>query len=565
MAVRRRRGLSFDILGQDKTGRAFAQVNRRLKTLGAGAARAGKALAAVGTAAAAGLAVLAKKSLDAADNIAKVADKVGISTDALQEYRIAADLADVSQSALDMGLQRFSRRLGEAAKGQGVLKDVLAEYGIAVRDAEGNTRSLEDVLGDYADAIGNAESEQEKLRLAFKAFDSEGAALVNVLRDGQAAVDKTREKIRRLGLVIEEDLLRQAEGAKDALTILTKVISTRLTVAIIKAAPTIERFALGLVKVIEKIDEFFKAPEINRLQAEIEVLDADLLELEKTAARVALGLQAPVMGLDELIARTQQRLGGLREELARLRGEIEKTPGAAAAGGALGGGGGEAGGARPPIPDRKPIEEITKALEAETKALEAEKDVVEEKTAKTGELIDMEGRLKDITVDIADRAIQGQITSWQDLGQVALSVLQDMIAQVLQLNSALGAGGGGPGGLLAGLAGLFGAGGGGGGGGGFADLPFVPMQRGGRVRAAAGGPPDSKLAMFAVSPREELEFTPAGRTRRGGSGQVINFGPIDMRGASAEAVARLELLVARVNGSIERRAVAAVYDSRVRG
>jgi hypothetical protein len=51
-------------------------------------------------------------------------------------------------------------------------------------------------------------------------------------------------------------------------------------------------------------------------------------------------------------------------------------------------------------------------------------------------------------------------------------------------------------------------------------------------------------------------------------GQVGNSGPVfnvDMRGASIEAVARLERLVTKVNGSIESRAIAAVSDARHRG
>ena len=48
----------------------------------------------------------------------------------------------------------------------------------------------------------------------------------------------------------------------------------------------------------------------------------------------------------------------------------------------------------------------------------------------------------------------------------------------------------------------------------------------------------------------------------GGSGPIFN---VDMRGASVEAVARLEKLVMRVNGSIESRAVSAITEARQRG
>jgi hypothetical protein len=65
--------------------------------------------------------------------------------------------------------------------------------GIALRDQSGNLRRSEDLLGDVADAFASIEDPAERVRLAFKLFDSEGIALVNLLRGGSdAAVQRTR-------------------------------------------------------------------------------------------------------------------------------------------------------------------------------------------------------------------------------------------------------------------------------------------------------------------------------------------------------------------------------------
>ena len=99
-----------------------------------------------------------------------------------------------------MALQRFTRRAAEAAQGTGEAKDALAQMGIALRDQSGNLRSSEDLLGDVADAFARIEDPAERVRLAFKLFDSEGVALVNLLSDassfrasqGQIAADMAR-------------------------------------------------------------------------------------------------------------------------------------------------------------------------------------------------------------------------------------------------------------------------------------------------------------------------------------------------------------------------------------
>lgn len=216
----------------------------------------GTSILAAGTTGAAGFAALAQKSIEFADRTAKTADKVGVSTDALQEYRFAANQSGVATNTLDMGLQRFSRRLGEAAQGSGELRGVLEENNIQIRDSTGNMRSNEDVLNDLANAISGAESEQEALRIAFKAFDSEGAAMVNMLRGGSAGLDEMRGRARELGLVLDEDLLRNAEKANDQLDILGKVVSTNITNAMLQLSPLIQATAEELRKnLVEGVDK----------------------------------------------------------------------------------------------------------------------------------------------------------------------------------------------------------------------------------------------------------------------------------------------------------------------
>ena len=81
------------------------------------------AVAAVGLAAV--LANAAQEAVAFGDSIAKTADKLGLSTTALQELRFAAEQTGLTTQQLDIGVQRFTRRLGEAAEGSGVLASVL--------------------------------------------------------------------------------------------------------------------------------------------------------------------------------------------------------------------------------------------------------------------------------------------------------------------------------------------------------------------------------------------------------------------------------------------------------
>ena len=213
-----------------------------------------------GAAAVGGLAALVKRSIDAADSIAKTADKLGIGTAALQELRFAANLAGVEQTTLDMALQRFTRRAAEAAKGTGEAKDALKQMGIALKDQHGNMRRSEDLLIDVAEAFKNTKDPAERLRLAFKLFDSEGVVMVNMLVAGGDALEATRQRARDLGIVLDEELLRSAEKAKDQLTVLGTVLSANLNKAVLEHADAIgdlaERFTESLPTLISWVSTF---------------------------------------------------------------------------------------------------------------------------------------------------------------------------------------------------------------------------------------------------------------------------------------------------------------------
>ncbi|MCH7573619.1 MAG: hypothetical protein IIA59_00680 [Candidatus Marinimicrobia bacterium] len=275
-----------------KSGRSFETLRGKVKKLSKSLfSLKGGIIALAGPAV---LGALIVSSLDTADAIAKTADKVGLHTDELQEMRFAANRAGVAHTALDMGMQRFSRRMGEVAQGMGSALAVSKQYGIQVTDNEGRMRSNMDIMGDWAEVIKNTESEQEQLRIAFQLFDSEGAALVNLLRLGRDGMDEMRQKARDLSLVLSEDMVRDAEGAKDAISDLTAVVKIGFTKAVLGNAKAIEdltlKLAEGLPKLISWVKEFAKfVGLVKETPTEMEKLEA---EYQKQAEALRVNKQA---------------------------------------------------------------------------------------------------------------------------------------------------------------------------------------------------------------------------------------------------------------------------------
>jgi hypothetical protein len=88
-------------------------LGRQAELLRAGIRTLGGAL--IGVTTVGGLAALVDRSISAADAIGKIADKIGVGVEALQELRFAAKASGIEQQTLDMALQRFTRHAAEAA------------------------------------------------------------------------------------------------------------------------------------------------------------------------------------------------------------------------------------------------------------------------------------------------------------------------------------------------------------------------------------------------------------------------------------------------------------------
>ena len=278
------------------TSKGMDSLNKSVKTLG-------KSFAALaGVASLGALAQQTQEALDFADAIAKTADKVGVTTNELQELRFAASQSGIETRTLDMALQRFARRMGEAAQGTGELYKTTQELGIEFQDEAGRYFSTTELLVQYADALGKAETQQEKLRLAFKAFDSEGAALVNLLGEGSEELQAFREQAVELGLVLGEDLVRESEILNDKFDILVTQVKVRVTEAFLNATQAVLQF-------------FGVFADASEAQKELDKVQARMKEIEDIVDAGNLGQ----IGFDIL----QDEYTDLKNKQATLTATIE--------------------------------------------------------------------------------------------------------------------------------------------------------------------------------------------------------------------------------------------------
>jgi len=189
-------------------------------------------------------------TLDFADATAKMADKIGITTNSLQELTFAASQTGVSQDKLESSMLRFSKRIAEAAKGTGAAKNTFKDLGIELRNADGSLKSVDAILDEVSNALNGMGSAAEKNAAMAALFGREGMALNLTFAKGADFIDAYRQKAQELGIVLSEKLLRGAEAANDALDILSRVIGARIKEAVLTSAPQIVIIAEKLTALV---------------------------------------------------------------------------------------------------------------------------------------------------------------------------------------------------------------------------------------------------------------------------------------------------------------------------
>tara|TARA_R110000782_G_scaffold265471_2_gene359194 strand:- start:2197 stop:3996 length:1800 start_codon:yes stop_codon:yes gene_type:complete len=233
----------FQKLGaaSDKLKKRFPSITKAVGFMVGALKKAIKVMAALAVAGLAAMTALTVSSFKSGDQLAKTADKIGITTEALSGLRHAAELTGVSAGTMDMAMQRLTRRVSEAANGTGEAVGALHELGINAAELE--QLPLDKQMNVIADSMAKVESQSDKVRLAMKLFDSEGVALVNTLAGGSEGLAKMAEEANILGLAMSRTDTAQIEAANDAILRAKSVFTGLGNQLAVAFAPIIETIA----------------------------------------------------------------------------------------------------------------------------------------------------------------------------------------------------------------------------------------------------------------------------------------------------------------------------------
>ena len=238
--------IEFVINGVDKFSGTFGKLGKSLRV----AAKATAAAAAATTAAAGAVVLFTQREAKLQDQVGKVAQKLGFAVDELSAYHFISEQAAISTQTFDMAVQRMARRASEAAQGTGEAVNALRELNIDARQF--NRMGLDDKMKTVAESMKGVENQSDKVRLAFKLFDSEGVTMLQMLDGGSEKLDKLRKDAEFLGATMSAQGTANATAFTDAMGRLTTATGGTSRAIADKLMPIMTGFANAAADVMAR-------------------------------------------------------------------------------------------------------------------------------------------------------------------------------------------------------------------------------------------------------------------------------------------------------------------------
>jgi TP901 family phage tail tape measure protein len=258
-----------------------------------------------GGAVGAGAAAFVNHVAKVGDEIGDTAERLGVSTDALQAFGLAAQLGGSSAEAMAMSLGMLNDKIGDAARGGASAKE-FAKLGIAFKDANGEIRPTEEVMEDAADKISKLKTTAEKTTAAMNLFGRPGKQLVPLLSKGSKGLEEMRKQMKALGGGFSKEGVKASGDFADAMDKLSVVGNSWLSGVAVKILPTVQKMVEWFSKASVALLEM--ANKSNIFQAVLVTLGAVMAVFAINAAiasapllLMALAIAAIVLVVDELI------------------------------------------------------------------------------------------------------------------------------------------------------------------------------------------------------------------------------------------------------------------------
>lgn len=237
----------------DKASPQLQQFQQNLQTttksIRSFAATAAGMAAAVGGVVVAGIAAMVKKTIDAADAMDEMSQRVGVSVESLSALAYAAKFGGLTTDQLEQGLSKLNKAIAESTNPLSESAIAFKSLGVAVKNNDGTFKSADQVFMSLADRFSKMPDGVNKVDYAMSIFGQKiGTDLIPMLNLGADELERLRSEAEKVGLVLSTQTAKQAGDFSDSMDRITNAVGGAALAITTEVLPTINVLANKLVE-----------------------------------------------------------------------------------------------------------------------------------------------------------------------------------------------------------------------------------------------------------------------------------------------------------------------------
>jgi len=155
---------------------------------------------------------------DTADEVGKMAQRMGESVESVSELRYAFGMAGADAGEMASLMKSLDNKAQDAARGVGSAARAFDAMKISVADGNGRLKDSRQLLEEVADKISGYRDSAAKAALVQDALGSGWVRLIPLLNGGAQGFRDAAAEAHQLGVVFDENLTKQAADLNDNLT-----------------------------------------------------------------------------------------------------------------------------------------------------------------------------------------------------------------------------------------------------------------------------------------------------------------------------------------------------------
>lgn len=225
----------------------------------------------------------AKATAEFGDNIDKASQKLGISTDAYQEWDFICQHSGTSMDAMKTNMTKLSQA---AAKGS----DAFEKLGISAEEAQNMSR--EELWDRTVKGLTGVSDETERARLAQELFGKGATEMGALLNTSAEDIEAMRQQAHDLGIVMSEEDVKASAAFQDSLQNLTQTfqgLKNRLTA----------EFLPGITEVMDGLTMIFSGDAeggVAKIKEGVESISTKITEVLPTLIETGSEIVTAILG-----------------------------------------------------------------------------------------------------------------------------------------------------------------------------------------------------------------------------------------------------------------------------